>query len=310
MLLTPEWTMGRAPLVLSRAYVCAADHPCLLAGGRFPAERVIKIGVDENGLVHLADLKRALEAHDRVQGLPLVAMHAANNETGVIQPMAEIGRLAKQAGGVAIFDAVQAAGRISLDLSAGSADFLILSSHKMGGPKGAGALVGATDLMMPAALVRGGGQEKGHRAGTENVAAIAGFGAAAREAVAGLGHMEAVRARRETLEAIIRDKVPDAVIHGGKAPRLPNTVFFSIPGMKAETAQIAFDLAGIALSAGSACSSGKVGSSHVLEAMGFGSAAGALRVSIGPATGDEEIAAFGTALEAVVARRKATSAAA
>ena len=310
MLLTPEWTMGRAPLVFSHAYVCAADHPCLLAGGRFPAERVIKIGVDENGLVHLADLRRALEAHDRVQGLPLVAIHAANNETGVIQPMAEIGRLAKQAGGVAIFDAVQAAGRISLDLSAGSADFLILSSHKMGGPKGAGALVGATDLMMPAALVRGGGQEKGHRAGTENVAAIAGFGAAAREAVAGLGHMEAVRARRETLEAIIRDKVPDAVIHGGKAPRLPNTVFFSIPGMKAETAQIAFDLAGIALSAGSACSSGKVGPSHVLEAMGFGSAAGALRVSIGPATGDEEIAAFGTALEAVVARRKATSAAA
>ncbi|MCT8996917.1 cysteine desulfurase family protein [Chelativorans intermedius] len=310
MLLTPEWTMGRAPLVFSHAYVCAADHPCLLAGGRFPAERVIKIGVDENGLVHLADLKRALEAHDRVQGLPLVAMHAANNETGVIQPMAEIGRLAKQAGGVAIFDAVQAAGRISLDLSACSADFLILSSHKMGGPKGAGALVGATDLMMPAALVRGGGQEKGHRAGTENVAAIAGFGAAAREAVAGLGHMEAVRARRERLEAIIRDKVPDAVIHGGKAPRLPNTVFFSIPGMKAETAQIAFDLAGIALSAGSACSSGKVGPSHVLEAMGFGSAAGALRVSIGPATGDEEIAAFGIALEAVVARRKATSAAA
>lgn len=310
MLLTPEWTMGRAPLVFSHAYVCAADHPCLLAGGRFPAERVIKIGVDENGLVHLADLKRALEAHDRVQGLPLVAMHAANNETGVIQPMAEIGCLAKQAGGVAIFDAVQAAGRISLDLSACSADFLILSSHKMGGPKGAGALVGATDLMMPAALVRGGGQEKGHRAGTENVAAIAGFGAAAREAVAGLGHMEAVRARRERLEAIIRDKVPDAVIHGGKAPRLPNTVFFSIPGMKAETAQIAFDLAGIALSAGSACSSGKVGPSHVLEAMGFGSAAGALRVSIGPATGDEEIAAFGMALEAVVARRKATSAAA
>ncbi|MCO0638035.1 aminotransferase class V-fold PLP-dependent enzyme, partial [Lutimaribacter sp. EGI FJ00014] len=234
-------------------------------------EAVEKVGVDADGLIDLAALERALEGHDKTQGLPLVAVHAANNETGVIQPMEEIGRLAKKAGGVVIFDAVQAAGRIPLNISAGYADFFILSSHKIGGPKGAGALVGAGDLMMPAALVKGGGQEKGHRAGTENVAAIAGFGAAARDAVAGLAQTDAVRATRDRLEAIIRDLVPDSVIYAEKAPRLPNTVFFSIPGMKAETAQIAFDLAGIALSAGSACSSGKVGPSHVLQAMGFGS---------------------------------------
>ncbi|WP_159590094.1 cysteine desulfurase family protein [Chelativorans xinjiangense] len=310
MLLSPEWTIGRAPLRFSRLYVCAADHPCLLAGGRFPAEAVETIGVDADGLIDPAALERALEGHDKTQGLPLVAVHAANNETGVVQPMETIGRLAKKAGGVAIFDAVQAAGRIPLDISAGYADFFVLSSHKIGGPKGAGALVGMSDLMMPPALVRGGGQERGHRAGTENVAAIAGFGAASREAAAGLAHMDAVRAKRDRLEAIVRDLVPDAVIYAEKAPRLPNTLFFSIPGMKAETAQIAFDLAGIALSAGSACSSGKVGPSHVLQAMGFGSEAGALRVSIGPGTVEEEIVAFGAVLEKIILRRRTTSAAA
>ncbi|MCT7375069.1 cysteine desulfurase family protein [Chelativorans salis] len=309
-LLSPHWTIGRAPLGFSSVYVCAADHPCLLGGGRFAPEAVEKVGVDADGLIDLAALERALEGHDKTQGLPLVAVHAANNETGVIQPMEEIGRLAKKAGGVVIFDAVQAAGRIPLNISAGYADFFILSSHKIGGPKGAGALVGAGDLMMPAALVKGGGQEKGHRAGTENVAAIAGFGAAARDAVAGLAQTDAVRATRDRLEAIIRDLVPDSVIYAEKAPRLPNTVFFSIPGMKAETAQIAFDLAGIALSAGSACSSGKVGPSHVLQAMGFGSDAGALRVSIGLETVEEEIVAFGSALEKIILRRRATSAAA
>lgn len=309
-LLSPDWTMGRAPLRFSRLYVCAADHPCLLAGGRFPAEAVERIGVDAAGMLDLAALKQALASHDGTQGLPLVAVHAANNETGVIQPVEEIGRVVKDAGGVMIFDAVQAAGRIPLDISVGYADFFIFSSHKIGGPKGVGAVVGAADLMMPLALVRGGGQEKGHRAGTENVAGIAGFGAAAREAAAALAQMEAVRAMRGQLEAIVRKHVPDAVIHAERAPRLPNTVFFSIPGMKAETAQMAFDLAGIALSAGSACSSGKVGPSHVLKAMGFDGEEGALRVSIGLATGEAEIAAFEATLEKIAARRKPTYAAA
>ncbi|MFC6488689.1 cysteine desulfurase family protein [Nitratireductor sp. GCM10026969] len=309
-LLTPDWTMGRARLRFSRAYVSAADHPSLLSGGRFPAGQVERIGVTRNGLVDLDGLERALAAHDKVRGLPLVAVHAANNETGVIQPVEEIGRLVKAVGGVLIVDAVQAAGRIPLDVSAGYADFLILSSHKIGGPKGIGAFVGASDLMMPAALVTGGGQEKGHRAGTENVAAIAGFGAAAREAATALGETATMRLMRGRIEDAIRQVLPDAVIHAEAAPRLPNTVFFTIPGMKAETAQIAFDLAGIALSAGSACSSGKVGPSHVLQAMGFDDALGALRVSIGPQTQEKEIDAFTAALESIIRRRKSASAAA
>jgi cysteine desulfurase len=309
-LLSPEWTMGRAPLRFGRLYTTAAEHPCLLSAGRFVREAVTLIPVRSDGLVDLETLERALTAHDATDGLPLVAVHAANNESGVIQPVEEIGRLAKKAGGVVIFDAVQAAGRIPLSLSSGYADFLILSSHKIGGPKGVGAIVGASDLMMPRPLVPGGGQEKGHRAGTENVAAIAGFGAAAREAMEALARMDDVRAKRERLEAMILELVPDAIIHGAGAPRLPNTVFFSIPGMKAETAQIAFDLAGIALSAGSACSSGKVGPSHVLKAMGVTDEAGALRVSIGHRTTWEEIAAFSGALQKIVARRRIAIAAA
>ncbi|MDZ5697043.1 cysteine desulfurase family protein [Chelativorans sp. M5D2P16] len=309
-LLTPDWTMGRARLRFSRAYVSAADHPSLLSGGRFPAGQVERIGVIRNGLVDLDALERALAVHDKGQGLPLVAVHAANNETGVIQPVEEIGPMVKAVGGVLIVDAVQAAGRIPLDVSASYADFLILSSHKIGGPKGVGAFVGASDLMMPAALVTGGGQEKGHRAGTENVAAIAGFGAAAREAATALDKTAPMRLMRGRIEVAIRQVLPDAVIHAEAAPRLPNTVFFTIPGMKAETAQIAFDLAGIALSAGSACSSGKVGPSHVLQAMGFDDALGALRVSIGPQTQEKEIDAFTAALESIIRRRKSASAAA
>lgn len=309
-LLTPDWTMGRSPLHFSHLYVSAADHPCLLSGGRFPADAVTRIGVDRNGVIDLEALEQALEEHDRSRGLPLVALHAANNETGVIQPIKEIGRLVKKAGGISILDAVQAVGRIPLNISEGYADFFIISSHKIGGPKGVGALVSVADLMMPTALVRGGGQEKGHRAGTENVLGIAGFGAAAREATAQLGRAEEVRARRDLLEALILDLVPDAVIYGRSAPRLPNTVFFGIPGMKAETAQIAFDLGGVALSAGSACSSGKVGPSHVLQAMGYGDSAGALRVSIGLATKDEETQMFQTVLEKIAAKRKPASTAA
>lgn len=303
MLLSPRWRMGRGPLRLARLLVTASDHPCILQGGHFPADAVTVLPVDADGVVDLAALEAALSAHDRNAGPALIATHAANNETGVIQPVAEIGRVARAFGAVTVIDAVQAAGRIPLAMSDASADFLILSSHKIGGPKGAGAIVGRSDLLMPEPLVPGGGQEKGHRSGTENVAAIAGFGAAAEEARTGLAGMDAVRARRDAIEAAIRSAAPDARIYGEAAARLPNTVFFDLPGMKAETAQIAFDLAGVALSAGSACSSGKVGPSHVLRAMGFGDQASALRVSIGRSTGDREISRFGDALAAIMARR-------
>lgn len=302
-LLSPDWRMGRGVVRMSRLYVSEADHPCVLNGGRFPAERVTRIGVDRNGIVDLAALESALATHDKSEGLALVAIHAANNETGVIQPLSAISELVKAAGGVLVLDAVQAAGRITLDMSESYADYLILSSHKIGGPKGAGAIVACADLMMPAPLVTGGGQEKGHRGGTENLQAIAGFGAAAREAFAGLAEMERVRALRDSIEQAVMRLAPDAEIYGNSVERLANTTFFAIPGVKAETAQIAFDLAGVALSAGSACSSGKVGPSHVLKAMGYLDNLGALRVSIGRKTTEEEIALFADALARLLARR-------
>jgi cysteine desulfurase len=180
------------------------------------------------------------------------------------------------------------------------ADYLILSAHKIGGPKGVGAIVAAADLMMPKPLVAGGGQEKGHRAGTENLAGIAGFGAAAAAALEGLGSVYRVRNMRDRFEAALVELVPDAVIFGHAAPRLANTSFFAIPGLKAETAQIAFDLAGVALSAGSACSS----------AMGVDEIQGALRVSIGQETSAQDLELFRSALAGIASRRPGGSRAA
>jgi cysteine desulfurase len=302
-LLTPDWRMGRAPLRMARLHVAASDHPCLLSGGRFPAERVTALPVRADGVLDLAALGTALAAHDRSEGLALVAVHAANNETGVIQPIAEIARIVGESGGVLVVDAVQAAGRIPIDISAGYGDYIILSSHKIGGPKGGGAIVAKADLMMPAPLVVGGGQEKGHRSGTENLAAIAGFGVAALEAIRSLAEIGAIVARRDEVERTILSVAPAATIFGKDAARLPNTTLFALPGIKAETAQIAFDLAGVAVSAGSACSSGKVGPSHVLKAMGYADSAG-LRVSIGHSTTDQDIAKFAAALAEIVERHE------
>jgi cysteine desulfurase len=302
-LLTPDWRMGRAPLRFSRLYVCAADHPCTLSGGRFAREDVERLPVGRDGVLDLDGLRQTLAKHDRDTGLPMVSVHAANNETGVIQPIGEIAAIVKAAGGFLIVDAVQAAGRVPIDLFQGWGDFLILSSHKLGGPQGAGAIVGVSDLAMPVPLMTGGGQEKGHRAGTENVAAIAGFGAAARVAADRLDAMRGVAEMRDRFEAAVLSQWPDAAIYGIAAPRIGNTLFFGVPGLKAETAQIALDLAGISVSAGSACSSGKVGPSHVLAAMGLGDDASGLRVSIGHGTGPEELAAFAEALRQLAARK-------
>ena len=208
----------------------------------------------------------------------------------------------KAHGGILVVDAVQVAGRIPLDMSDGYADFMILSAHKMGGPKGVGALLSFSTLLMPTPLLRGGGQEKGHRAGTEALPLIAGFGAAAKVAKERLGKVGELLARRDAVEAAIMRHAPDAIIHGASVERLPNTTFFTLPGLKAETLQIAFDLGGVALSAGSACSSGKLGASHVLEAMGLGKIGGALRVSVGFETTDADIALFEKCLAEIMAR--------
>jgi cysteine desulfurase len=306
-LLTPHWHMGRAELRMSHVYVCETDHPCLLGGGRFGPDRVTRVKVDRDGVTDLRALEAALSVHDRADGLALVAMHWANNETGVVQPVADVATIVKAAGAVLVLDAVQAAGRLPVDLANGCADYLILSSHKIGGPKGVGAIVAASDLMMPQHLIGGGGQERGHRAGTENLPGIVGFGAAAEEALDQLPMMDGVRARRDELEAFLAGFGVE--IFGSGAERLPNTIFFGMPGMKAETAQIAFDLEGIALSAGSACSSGKVGPSHVLTAMGFGDRHGALRVSIGTATSEADLDLFRSAFARLMERQAGRNAA-
>jgi cysteine desulfurase len=301
-LLSPLWSMGRAPLRFSKLYVGATEHPCVLQGGRFPPDSIIRLPVLADGRLDLTASSQALAGHDNEAGLPLVAVQAANNETGVLQPLRDIAAIVHTAGGIMVVDAVQAAGRASLDTSGADGDYLFLSAHKIGGPKGVGAIISTSDVLMPAPLIRGGGQERGHRGGTENLSGIVGFGAAARVAWTELAEAETLRFRRDKLQAHIEEVVPDVVIHGRSADRLPNTTFFTIPGFKAETAQIAFDLAGIALSAGSACSSGKVGRSHVLDAMGW-TGEGALRVSFGHQTTDDDLQRFCTVLQEIVARR-------
>ena len=302
--LTPHWQMGRAALTFSHLYVTGTEHPCMLAGGRFPVESITLLPVTSSGELALDQLVAVLAAHDKALGLPLVAVQMANNETGVIQPIEAIAAIVAAHGGVLVVDAVQSVGRISVDITKACGDFLILSSHKIGGPKGAGALICVSDLMMPKALIRGGGQEKSHRAGTEALPAIAGFGAAAKAAKLRLARAGEMLDKRQLIEKLILDCDSSAIVYGANArERLVNTVFFALPGLKAETAQIAFDLSGIALSAGSACSSGRVGPSHVLKAMGFGNNDGALRVSVCLETTGKDIEAFGKALIEIAARR-------
>lgn len=306
--LTPTFKMGKADLTIGRLFVGAVEHPCILDGGRFDARQVARIAVDHNGQIIPQALEDALADHDAAKGPALVCLMLANNETGIVQSMDDAANIVKRHGGILVVDAVQAVSRIIVDIEALDADFLILSSHKIGGPKGAGALISASDILRPTPLIPGGGQEKGHRSGTENPAAIAGFGAAAEWAST---HLESDQRRvanlRDRLEEGIRQRCADCIIYGSEVARLPNTSFFAIPGMKSETVQIAFDLAGIAVSAGSACSSGKVGPSHVLTAMGFDAKQGGIRVSLGSATSASDIDAFLAAFENIVGKRVAAS---
>jgi cysteine desulfurase len=271
-----------------RLFVSAIEHPSVLSGGRFPVDSVEQLPVTTAGIVDLNALRSAIARTQR----PLISVMLANNETGVIQPIADIAAIVHAANGVLHVDAVQAPGRIACDIAALGADLLTISSHKLGGPQGAGALVRRGDIHIAEPHIKGGGQERGLRGGTENAAAIVGFGAAAAAArQADATHMATLRAR---LEAGIKATTPEAVIFGAAAARLPNTSFFSVPGMKAETAIIAFDLNGIAVSSGSACSSGKVQASHVLAAMGVSPelARGAVRVSLGWSTTAADVDRF------------------
>ncbi|MBP2549615.1 cysteine desulfurase [Neorhizobium galegae] len=305
LVLTPDYRMGRAPLAVGHLYVSAIEHPAVREGGRFLPGKISEIAVTPQGVIDLAVLETALARHDMAGGLPMVAVMLVNNETGVFQPVEEVARLVHQKGGLLVVDAVQAAGRIPLDIQALDADFLILSSHKICGPKGVGALVSRGEVMMPRPLIHGGGQEKGHRSGTENFPGIIGFGAAAEQAStdlaarnAGIGELRAV------LEAGMAAAAPDVIIHGAGVARVANTTFFTLPGLKSETGQIAFDLEGVALSAGSACASGKTGQSHVLAAMGCDPGLGALRISLGPDTTGQDIEKALAAFTRIAGRRR------
>lgn len=296
--LTPSLRRRRGSEAV-RLLVGAAEHPCVLDGHRFEETQVERIPVGRDGMVDLAWLEARLE---RGRGEPvMVSIQAANNETGVIQPVRAAAEITRRFGGLVHTDAVQATGKIALDIVAFGVDVLTMSAHKLGGPKGVGAIVLASDAIeIGDRLIRGGGQERGHRAGTENVAAIVGFGVAAEIAARDLDS-EGLRLRRlrDTLESGIRRQAPEAVIFGEGVERLPNTCAFAVPGVRAETALIALDLAGVAVSSGSACSSGKVKRSHVLSAMGVepSLAEGAIRVSLGWRTTETDVKRFASAFE-------------
>jgi cysteine desulfurase len=291
--LSPRMKERGREIILDRLLIGATEHPSVLAGGRFASDRIERIAVDGDGLLRLDRLAERLEAMAAAGERGLVSVQLANSETGVIQSIAEIARLVHASGHLLHCDAVQAAGRVALDDPSLDADLMSLSAHKIGGLPGVGALVARHPDLWPEPLIPGGGQEAYRRAGTQNTLGIVAFGVAAtvaRGAVRGAGRIAALR---DGLEAGILARAPGASVLGAPAPRLPNTTMVLLPGVSAETAVIALDLEGLAVSAGSACSSGKVGPSHVVEAMGHSGALArsALRFSLGAATNEADMAA-------------------
>ncbi|MEO9530351.1 cysteine desulfurase family protein [Roseibium sp.] len=288
--LTPVWQDQGAPVYLDKLFRSAVEHPSVATGGRFATADQVVLPVDAAGRVRLDQLEETV----RDTGLGLISVMAANNETGVVQPLAEIGAIAASYGHFFHVDAVQAAGRMTIDPDAWQADVITLSAHKMGGPQGAGAVVARSTARVPSALMVGGGQENWRRGGTENVAAIAGFGSAGVSALEEAADTRHLTGMKDRLEAGLRAVCPSAVLFGEDADRLANTCCFAVPGIAAETALIAFDLERVSISSGSACSSGKVGVSHVLTAMGVEEelARCALRVSLGWSTEEQDVDRF------------------
>ena len=269
-----------------RVLVSAVEHDSVLEG--MPAAE--RIPVDDDGVVRLDALAAFLGADPRPA---LVSVMLANNETGVLQPAAAIAEIAHAHGALFHCDAVQAAGKVAFTIAEIGADLVTLSGHKIGGPPGIGALIvaGAAEL---APVIRGGGQERGRRAGTENLPGIAGFGAAAAAAISGSAAYRGVARLREALEAGVAAAASHAVVLGANVARLPNTAAIAMPGVPAETQVIALDLDGVMVSAGAACSSGKVRPSRVLQAMGANPdiASSTIRVSLGWSSSEADVAHF------------------
>ncbi len=300
IVLTPELRQLRRGY--RRLLLGAGEHPAVLTGHRFGAASET-IPLRPDGRLDLD----ALAA--RLDGEPvMLAIQAANNETGVLQPVRAAADLVHAAGGFVVCDAVQAAGKIACDINALGADALAISAHKFGGPKGVGALCfAATAHHLSQGVVRGGGQERGLRAGTENIVGIAGLGAACGPAALRCGADSATLAAwRDEVEASVVAAAPDAVIFGRTTERLPNTSCFAVPGFDAQILLMNLDLSGVAVSAGSACASGKVKASHVLSAMGVDAeiATRMLRVSLGWTTTRRDIESFADAFARATRRMR------
>ena len=267
-------------------FVSAVEHDSV-----FSAEPdAHTLPVDADGVLDLDVLRRELA---QTNAPAVVSVMLANNETGVIQHVSEAAEIAHEFDALLHCDAVQAAGKLAVDFAALGADMLTLSAHKIGGPQGVGALVLRDGLNLEP-LIRGGGQERRRRAGTENVPGIVGFGVAAASASENVAAYGAVASLRDDLERRVRNAAPDAIIYGAAVARLPNTSCIGLPGVTGELQVMTLDLAGVAVSAGSACSSGKVAPSHVLRAMGADedAARSAIRVSLAADTTPEDVDRF------------------
>ncbi|MBX9775086.1 MAG: cysteine desulfurase [Xanthobacteraceae bacterium] len=277
------------------AIVSAIEHVSVLAGGDFRS--VERFGAGRDGVASIGELEVRLNIAAAKGLKPLVALMAANNETGVIQPVRKAAERTHAAGGVLHIDAVQALGKISLDIKSLGADLASVSAHKIGGPMGVGALILGSDTVHVRGSRFGGGQERNRRGGTENVVGIAGFGAAVAEAMRDRdGEARRLAGLRRRLEDGLKALAPEIIVFGEQAPagRVANTLQFAVPGVRAQTALMALDLDGIAVSSGSACSSGTMKFSEVVRAMGYDLeiAEGAVRLSMGSATSEAEIDCF------------------
>ena len=294
---------------ITRLVVSAVEHDSVLATAArceqlHAGVKVVVCPVVSSGSLNLAELRRLLMEG---KGRALVSLQAVNNETGVIQPVQAAASLARESGALVHCDAVQAAGKIPLGLDLLGVDYLTFSAHKIGGPQGAGAVVKRQGVPLASQII-GGQQEFGYRAGTQNVAAIAGFGAAA----AALKSATSAHISSKSLESRLKSLCPEAVILGENADRVGNTTCIAAPNITAETLLIALDLDGFAVSAGAACTSGRITRSHVLAAMGCepALAACAIRISLGWQTQSSEIQAFADAWGRIVNRARARTAAA
>ncbi|QUS57751.1 cysteine desulfurase family protein [Pseudovibrio brasiliensis] len=304
--LSPTWLKNGEPYILTQAFVSAIEHPSVIAGGRFAAQNVQSIPVDEEGRVIVGELSKMLDALGEDETV-LISVMAANSETGVLQPLQEIGVLVEDKGHIFHVDAVQMAGKEPISMAMIGCNSMSISSHKIGGPQGVGALILGKGDFRPIPLLTGGGQESWRRAGTENTAGIAGFAVAAAQSTDPDEHARILRLRNH-MEERLNEISPDAIIFGKDVARLGNTTCFAVEGISAETALINFDLFGVAVSSGSACSSGKVGASHVLLAMGVSEslARGAIRVSLGWATTEDDLECFLGAWAKIYKRMKPT----